>query len=502
MFSFSPLQINPESSKAGVYRKVCMEIDIGQLAVNAVVQQSLIEEMEGHVGLAITSGGSSSAAAGGEMDALALRSLQEGSGACRDAFRVLKNCVGNWLSDTLHNQNEDADMLLRHFYRWLRSPSSKLYDGALHRFIHQLMKKILAQLLARFRKLGSTVVFANQSKLILATNKSSIPHALAYTKHILDTVQARPLFQMLTLEPARMWECLAFLDSANYGGILADGQDEEDEDGEGVAAKAGDDKIAITLRSGRTLRLAVHSHWNLADYLPRETQDAFLITIAKFLLQPYKLRVEQQEAAVAALAQRREEQAGFSASQHLATLGVSAEQEDELLNKEVAAYIGGDFSRELFEHVARIKAQLRGNDRAGPDAAAIQFPVLAGSYLPLHQPALEFVKSVCHVLSLDSSLSSCTRVLRESLMKLVNVKSFAPEADFVNPCLTFVLPDVIWSVPLLELAVMWTNASAAALALSCLVGLLLIRVFAFCCSCAARLSVSVLQFVLQPVSRP
>jgi DNA polymerase epsilon subunit 1 len=185
-----------------------MEIDIGQLAVNAVVQQSLIEELEGVQGGigAPVPPPSAQAAASSASETVALRSIQESSSSVRDAFRILKNCVSNWLQDTLHNQNEMADLLLRHFYRWLRSPSSKLFDGSLHRFVHTLMKKILAQLLARFRKLNAVVIYATQTKLIISTGKESIPHALSYTKYILDTIQARPLFQMLTLEPARMWE--------------------------------------------------------------------------------------------------------------------------------------------------------------------------------------------------------------------------------------------------------------------------------------------------------
>jgi DNA polymerase epsilon subunit 1 len=273
---------------------------------------------------------------------------------------------------------------------------------------------------------------------------------LAYTKFILDSVQARPLFQMLTLEPARLWECLAFMDAANYGGILADGQeDDDDNDDPEAAAARNDGKATLVLSSGRTLRLAVHSHWNLADYLPQgKTQEFFLITIANFLLHPYKVRLEQLERNATSLAQRRAESAEFSASQHLATLGQTAEQEDADIVTEVSSYISQEFSRQLFDQVAYIKRALRGNEgRAAGDeeAAAIQFPVLAGSYLPLHNPALEFVKSVCKVLSLDKSLDTPTRLLRESLMKIVGVKSFAPEATFVNPCLTFVLPDVICS---------------------------------------------------------
>lgn len=84
-----------------------------------------------------------------------------------------------------------------------------------------------------------------------------------------------------------------------------------------------------------------------------------------------------------------------------------------------------------------------GDERAGENASA-EFPQLAGSHLPLHNPALEFVKSVCYVMSLDAAVSMDTARLRENLMKMVQVKSFSSQADFINPCLTFVLPDVIW----------------------------------------------------------
>lgn len=38
--------------------------------------------------------------------------------------------------------NLHADMLLVHFYRWMRSPQAKLYDPALHRLVHGMMRKV------------------------------------------------------------------------------------------------------------------------------------------------------------------------------------------------------------------------------------------------------------------------------------------------------------------------------------------------------------------------
>merc|ERR1740130_1654332 len=63
----------------------------------------------------------------------------------------------------------------------------------------------------------------------------------------------------------------------------------------------------------------------------------------------------------------------------------------------------------------------------------------------MHSPALEFAKAVCHVMSLDKSLEEDVLKLKNNLMKMMDVRSFSPQAQFQNPCLTFVLPDVICS---------------------------------------------------------
>jgi len=434
---FADEHINLETSNPGLYRKPCMEIEIGQLAVNAVVQQALIEEMEGGSSLAVAASASASKTSD---DSLLFRSF-EGSGACRDAFRILKGCVGNWLADTVQNHNTDADLLLCHFYRWLRSPSSKLYDGALHRFVHQLMKKIQSMLLGRFDRLGAPIIYSNQNRLILATNKPSIPHALAAVKFMLDTIKQKPLFRMLTLEPARLWETLAWMDAANYGGILADTGADDDDD------ESGGSKTTIKLSDGRTIQLDILSHWNVADYLPREIQDWFLVSVAQFLIQPYRLSLEFVEENKRRQLAAASEGGEFSASQVMARIGVSLEEEEQQLRVRVAELIESDFARELFAHVERIKHMdaLRGNERVGTDTQSIEFPVLAGCHLPLHNPALEFVKTLCAVMSLDQQLGDSVRKVREALMKLVGVKAFSPQAQFANPCLTFVLPDVICS---------------------------------------------------------
>jgi DNA polymerase epsilon subunit 1 len=39
------------------------------------------------------------------------------------------------------HRNPYADLLLVHFYRWMCSPQSGLFEPALHKLIHGIMKK-------------------------------------------------------------------------------------------------------------------------------------------------------------------------------------------------------------------------------------------------------------------------------------------------------------------------------------------------------------------------
>ena len=71
------------------------------------------------------------------------------------------------------------------------------------------------------------------------------------------------------------------------------------------------------------------------------------------------------------------------------------------------------------------------------------FPLLPGSHIKFTNPALEFVKSLCKVLSLDPAITDQVNKLRRNLLKLINVGEFSDSADWKDPCISFVLPEVI-----------------------------------------------------------
>jgi DNA polymerase epsilon subunit 1 len=92
-----------------------------------------------------------------------------------------------------------------------------------------------------------------------------------------------------------------------------------------------------------------------------------------------------------------------------------------------------------------MKENLRGSEILGENESADVFPRLPGSYLSLKNPTLEFIKTVSHVISLDEETKSDSALMKTTLLKIIGVLPFSPEARFVDPCQTYVLTDVICS---------------------------------------------------------
>lgn len=98
--------------------------------------------------------------------------------------------------------------------------------------------------MSELRKFGATVVSADHSRVVLATNKRTQEEAVVrapavsccrhfdcdfsshllfsqtYVEYISATLASQPLFQYLQLVPRRYWQQLLFLDHCNYGGVL------------------------------------------------------------------------------------------------------------------------------------------------------------------------------------------------------------------------------------------------------------------------------------------
>nr|CAD7428081.1 unnamed protein product [Timema monikensis] len=194
------------------YSTFCVELDIDGLAVNTLLQSHHVNDIEG----------TSSCVAFDTIPQASLEEIVGGQSAVlptydetalvSGAFKVLRAMVNAWLRDVTLYKNVIADFQILHFYRWLQSPNALLYDPALRRSLHNLMKKLFIQLVAEFKRLGSVIVYANFNKIIICTKKKTIEDAIGYVEFVVQSIRNKELFHSIEISYQQCWEYLVWLD--------------------------------------------------------------------------------------------------------------------------------------------------------------------------------------------------------------------------------------------------------------------------------------------------
>ena len=72
-----------------------------------------------------------------------------------------------------------------------------------------------------------------------------------------------------------------------------------------------------------------------------------------------------------------------------------------------------------------------------------EFPTRLGSFQNFSNVALEYIKFLTEVLSIDSDISDLAYKVKKNSLKLINVEEFSKETIFLDPCRTFILHDVV-----------------------------------------------------------
>nr|BAD23092.1 putative DNA polymerase epsilon catalytic subunit protein isoform b [Oryza sativa Japonica Group] len=405
---FADEVIQPALTYPGAYRRVAVELKIHHLAVNSLLKSSQVDEMEGGpIGSFANDMPAGPNGTETEFDDATL---------CLPAFQVLKQLIQRCISDAVSSGNVFADAILQHLYRWLCSPRSKLHDPALHHLLHNVMKKVFALMLAEFRKLGANVIFANFSKIIIDTGKVDLLSARAYCDSLLKTLQTRDIFEWVELEPLHYWHSLLFMDQYNYGGIQAKMQNATSE-----GSSDGDNDIDIV------------SSWNIAEYLPKATQDHFVLIVSEFLYVPWKYMKEQ----VALRSTTRDE---TSCTPSITIMAA------ENLEVQVIGYLRDQISNYFADKLLRIVSDILHHFKGKGKSESVELTNREPDpHTHKGDAALEFIKHICAVLALDQNVQHDILRMRKNLLKLVRVKEFAPEAQFQDPCASFTLPNVICS---------------------------------------------------------
>ncbi|XP_027422941.1 DNA polymerase epsilon catalytic subunit A isoform X2 [Bos indicus x Bos taurus] len=448
----APVEIN----SSGCYSTVCVELDIQNLAVNTILQSHHVNDMEGADSIGISFDviqqasledmitGNQAASAPASYDETAL---------CSNTFRILKSMVVGWVKEITQYRNVYADNQVMHFYRWLRSPSSLLHDPALHRTLHSMMKKLFLQLIAEFKRLGSSVVYANFNRIILCTKKRRVEDALAYVEYITNSIHSKEIFHSLTISFSRCWEFLLWMDPSNYGGIKGTvpsrihcGQDSPEEgraqQGEPEEEEDEDEEEEEEEDEGGTQELDVEdlleNNWNILQFLPQAAscQSYFLMIVSAYIVAVYhSMKEELRRSTPGSTPVRRR-----GASQ----LSQEAQGEAGALPGMITFsqdYVANELTQNFFTITQKIQKKVTGSRNS--TELSEMFPVLPGSHLLLNNPALEFIKYVCKVLSLDTNITNQVNKLTRDLLRLVDVGEFSEEAQFRDPCRSYVLPEVI-----------------------------------------------------------
>lgn len=208
-------------SLEGYYSDVCVELTLDSLAVSSLIQANKIQEFEG-TSTAIT------------FDVITQASLEELIGKaptnsilpsydetalCSPAFRIMRSMVNGWLREVSINRNIFSDFQIIHFYRWIRSSNSVLYDPALRRSLNNLMRKLFLRIISEFKRLGATIIYADFNRLIISSGKNNVTDALSYVDYVVQSLRNKEIFHSIHLSFEQCWNLMTWLDNANFAGI-------------------------------------------------------------------------------------------------------------------------------------------------------------------------------------------------------------------------------------------------------------------------------------------
>lgn len=359
--------------KAGFYPNVCVELTIESLAVSALLQSHRIQEMEG-ANAAITFDTIPQASLDDMItnpNLLQMLPSYDETALCSAAFRIMRSMVSVWMREVSFNRNVYSDFQIVHFYRWIRSTSSFLYDPALRRSLNILMKKLFLQIISEFKLLGVDVIYADFTRIIVNTGKKSIVDGISYADYVCQSIRNKELFHSVHLSYQQCWSFLLWMDAYNYSGLK--GKIPRELTGE-------EEETEVEINEEEDEEASMEMNWNICEILPEEGKGQE--KLEHFL----ELYIEQLAC-------------GIDSSKALKTL-----------------------SHQAYDIVMKLH-QNSGRNQDGP--------------------ALEFIKALCQILTVDPSVTDELDSLRKNMLRLVGVGEFSDKAVWKDPGKSYILNEII-----------------------------------------------------------
>ncbi|RKP21309.1 DNA/RNA polymerase, partial [Rozella allomycis CSF55] len=394
-------------SVSGSFKSICVELNVANLCINTIIESKGIESkgISSSTQTTTQTNATTSATRAHHLSK-ALNLLNENT-LNKDHFLALKNLVLSWSQDVARFGNYEADSLLANFYRWIKSPSSKLYDPLMFNHINQLMNKLFIQLLNEFKSLGVKIIFANFNKIILQTSKQSIFNAIPFVDFLLKETNSKDLFCWIEFRIVKYYNYLLWLDKNNYADF--------------------DYQHSQQLDSVNSLNSQLVMNWHIQNFLPPAIQNTFHQTVAEFITYIYSCIDDTRENRLPPSESSHSSNQMFSESDLYESSGIFRNQK-EFFEK---------FNSSILSIVREMQTKF-----AHHDDDSCLFPTLPGSHLDLKYGPLEFIKSICAIFALEADLKHLVLLLRRHLLTLLSIKEFDPSTVFTNPSESLILPNM------------------------------------------------------------
>ncbi|KHN70755.1 DNA polymerase epsilon catalytic subunit A [Toxocara canis] len=191
--------------------EVCVELELGALAVSALVHGARIAEAEGSsdsVGF-LSSVSLSADVLLGRVKTIA---QYDEAAAVSGALKVLRSMLQDCVKDIHINSNPIADQVVINIYRWVHSPRALLYEPAIARAADMLVTKLCLLLVAEVSRMGGEVMHASQSRLVICTKRCNMQLAEAFVSSLINTLRHNPLFAAVYIAPLNYWNILLWMD--------------------------------------------------------------------------------------------------------------------------------------------------------------------------------------------------------------------------------------------------------------------------------------------------
>lgn len=381
----------------GVYVRPCIEISLANCVVNATLT-SVLENTAVDFDTSVN------------MDAVTalvdlLKSWWQLAAATAQEEEEDDGMVQN---QALVGDQRFADSLVQNFVSWVCSNESLLYDDGLHDYINTLTRQSFVRFMGDFKKLGVSVVFADNSRIIVNTNKSSVRHTFAFADFLVKAIRAKPSAYYMDLSVRKYWETLIWMDEFNFSGY------------EYADVESSKEYV---------------SSWHIARFLPELLATEFETYVTLFgqrvrsagnqLPQSYNTAVQSRPADISSQTQKENK------------------EEDEQ-RKAIAAFVFDDVQKMLNKRLVQLFNKYN-DSLANPDLAHLfKLPVRAGTRSQTtSNPLLLFVQCISEVFSLWDYLSLESRLIKRSLLRVLSLSEFSSEAQFVDPSASLVIPDII-----------------------------------------------------------